>query len=266
MQTLKSIWAWFAIAVLILVWVPIMFTVNVLDKDPGKYRTGRWFRRLGSAMTWANPAWRVRIFGNLPNDMRRPYVVVANHQSAADIPVFSRLPWDMKWMGKDSLFRLPILGWMMRLSRDIPVDRSSRMSRARVLGEAADRLRSGCSVMIMPEGTRSEDGSVGEFNDGAFRLAIKLGLPVLPIAVEGSHDALPKDTWRFGKQSDVRLFVFDPVSVDGLEASDAIGLKEGIRSQIIQKVAELRGVSPGSVGAFECLEEPEEDKSQQGPA
>ncbi|NNE69900.1 MAG: 1-acyl-sn-glycerol-3-phosphate acyltransferase [Rhodothermales bacterium] len=256
MRTIRSIWAWFAICTLIVIWVPIMEVVNLLDRDPAKYRTGRWFRRLGSVMTRVNPVWRVRVSGYRPSDPRLPYMVVGNHQSAADIPVFSRLPWDMKWIGKQSLFKLPLLGRMMHLSRDIPVDRSSRMSRARVLGEASKRLKLRSSVMIMPEGTRTPDGSVGAFNEGAFRLAIKLGVPILPVAVEGTFDALPKDDWRFGDRQEIKLHVFEPIPVEGLGAADAHALQERVRRMIIARVAEWRGVDPAEVdGAPPVVEE-----------
>jgi 1-acyl-sn-glycerol-3-phosphate acyltransferase len=248
-KTLRSIWAWFAIGTLIVIWVPIMELVNLMDRDPSKYRTGLWFRRLGNVMTRVNPAWRVRVTGFRPDNSRNPYLVVGNHQSAADIPVFSRLPWDMKWIGKASLFELPLLGRMMHLSRDIPVDRSSRMSRARVLAEAATRLRQNSSVMIMPEGTRTPDGTVGPFNDGAFRLAIKLGVPILPVAVEGTFDALPKDDWRFGARHEISLHVFDPIPVDGLKANDAPQLVETTRNLIVNQVATWRGLPPAEVDA-----------------
>ncbi len=227
-----------------------MEVVNLLDRDPVKYRTGLWFRRLGNVMTRINPAWRVRVSGFRPENPRNPYLVVGNHQSAADIPVFSRLPWDMKWIGKASLFQLPLLGRMMHLSLDIPLDRTSRMSRARVLAEAASRLRQGCSVMIMPEGTRTPDGTVGPFNDGAFRLAIKLGVPILPVAVEGTFDALPKDDWRFGARQEISLHVFDPIPVAGLKANDAPELVDATRALIVNQVANWRGLPPAEVDAM----------------
>lgn len=250
MSTLRSLWAWFAISVLILVWAPIMAIVRLFDRDPGRYRTGRWFRRLGSAMIAANPAWTVRISGNLPTDPRNPYVVVGNHQSLADIPIISRLPWDMKWVGKASLFKIPILGWMMKISRDLPVVREDRRSRVEVMVQARERLEHRVSVMIFPEGTRTRDGRVLRFSDGPFRLAIATGSPILPIALDGSYDALPSDGWRFGPPLTVRVHVFDPVPVDGLETSAARTLSEDVRAMILGKIAEWRGVDPVSVAAM----------------
>lgn len=256
LSTLRSAWAWTAITVLILAWVPILALVSLFDRDPGRYRTGRWFRRLGYAMVSANPSWSVVITGDYPANMRNPYVVVANHQSMADIPFISRLPWDMKWLGKAELFRLPVLGWMMRIARDLPVDRKDRRSRAEVMVHAKERLDHRVSVMIFPEGTRTRDGRVNRFSDGAFRLAVATGTPVLPIAVEGTFDALPADGWRFGPPLTVRIHVFDPITVDGMGPDDARALQERVRSAIVGKVAEWRGVAPEEVDGAGRLEEP----------
>jgi 1-acyl-sn-glycerol-3-phosphate acyltransferase len=255
-RTLRSIWAWTAIITLILVWVPIMAVTLLFDRDPARYRTGRMFRRLGYTMIAANPAWNVEITGNLPQNPRLPYVVVANHQSHADIPVISRLPWDMKWMAKAELFKLPALGWMMRVSRDLPVDRKNRSSRAEVMVHARERLDNNVSIMVFPEGTRTSDGRVRRFSDGAFRLAIATGHPILPIAVEGSFDALPRDGWKFGPPLTVNVHVFDPVPVDGLTANDARDLCHRVRHQIIEKVAEVRGVPVSEIDGQKAAAEP----------
>jgi 1-acyl-sn-glycerol-3-phosphate acyltransferase len=234
-----------------LVWTPLMFAIHLADRDPARYRTGRWFRRLGAVMTRANPSWRVHISGILPTNPRHPYVVVGNHQSNADIPVISRLPWDMKWVAKKELFAVPVLGWMMRISRDIPVDRKDRGSRADVLTQAGQRLAARASVMFFPEGTRSRDGRIGRFSEGAFRLAIRTGTPILPLAVDGTSGALPKKSWRFGTARGIRVHVFDPVPVAHLSEDDVRSLLEQVRARIVQQVASWRGATPGEVDALE---------------
>ncbi len=118
-----------------------------------------------------------------------------------------------------------------------------------MLAEAEKRLSQRCSVMIMPEGTRTPDGTVGAFNDGAFRLAIKLGVPILPVAVEGTFDALPKDDWRFGARREISLHVFEPISVEGLKANDAPELADRTRNLIVRQVADWRGVAASEVDA-----------------
>jgi 1-acyl-sn-glycerol-3-phosphate acyltransferase len=243
---LLSAWAWFAISLLVIVWLPLMFVVHLFDRDPSSYHTGRWFRRLGSAMTRVNPAWKVVVSGHLPENPRNPYVVVANHQSLADIPVVSRLPWDMKWVGKESLFHLPLIGWMMRVSNDIPVVRGDRRSRAMVFIEARKRLANRVSVMIMPEGTRSPDGRLRPFSDGPFKLAMREAIPVLPIAVDGTFSALPTRSWKFESKSSIRVHVFDPI-LPGDWDSNGTGMRDHVRSLIRAKLANWRGISEAEV-------------------
>jgi 1-acyl-sn-glycerol-3-phosphate acyltransferase len=233
---LRSIWAWLAISLLIVVWLPLLAVNRVFDSDPAHYRTGYWFRRLGWAMTRVNPAWKVVISGYRVLDPRRPYVVVSNHQSFADIPVISCLPWEMKWVGKSELFRIPIVGWMMRLAGDLELERGNARSGMKVLLGARDYLRKNCSVIFFPEGTRSRDGSVGEFNEGAFRLAIKEQVPVLPLVVEGTRDALPRDSWRFGPVSLIRVGVLPPIETAGLTNEDTGRLAQDVRDRIIRQI------------------------------
>src|SRR5690606_22422827 len=254
MNAVLSALTWAAIVLLLAVWLPLLALVRVFDRDPARYTTGRLFRRLGALITRVNPAWRITRTGALPADPRTPFVVVCNHQSNADIPVISTLPWEMKWVAKAGLFRLPVMGWMMRLAGDIPVDRGDTRSRAAVVMRAADALAKRCSVMFMPEGTRSKDGRVRAFQDGAFRLAIEAGVPVLPLAIDGTGGALPKHGWRFGEAA-VRLHVFDAVPTAGLAPADAPALRARVRQQIVAQIAAWRGVAPevvdGAAGAGE---------------
>ena len=249
-STLRSLWVWFAVVTLILFWLPLLGIIRLFDRDPVRYRTGRWFRRLGVAMTRVNPAWRVYLSGEQITDPRRPYVVVSNHQSLADIPIISHLPWEMKWIGKKELFSLPFVGWMMQLAGDIAVDRSDRRSGARMLLQAHRYLERRCSVMFFPEGTRSPDGRVGRFNDGAFHLAIKAGVSVLPVVVEGSRGCLPKKSWRFGKPTDIFVRILSPVETSGLTTNDVATLRERVRGMIIRQIADWRSTDPAAVDAL----------------
>lgn len=239
---LQSLWTWIAISALIVVWLPFLALVRLFDRDPAHYRTGYYFRRLGWALTRVNPSWEIDVSGYEVPDPRRPYVVVSNHQSLADIPVVSCLPWEMKWIGKTELFRLPFVGWMMRLAGDIELERGDPRSGARALLQAREYLRADCSVIIFPEGTRSKDGRVGSFSDGAFRLAVKEKLPVLPIALDGTRDALPKHSWRFGERSYVHVKVLPPIETESLSPTDVSALMHASRQAIIGQIAQWRGV------------------------
>ena len=127
-------------------------------------------------------------------------MVVSNHESNADPFLVSFLPWEMKWLGKASAFRIPVVGWMMWMAGDIPVRaRGQRLGEGGDGAPAAGWLARGMPVMLFPEGTRSKDGQLLPFKDGAFRLAIETGADLLPLAVAGTRDALPKHSWRFGR-------------------------------------------------------------------
>lgn len=248
--SLRSIWIWAAVSLLIIVWLPWLTVIRVFDRDPVRYRTGRWFRRLGVAMTKVNPTWNLVISGERIANPRNPYVVVSNHQSFADIPLISHLPWEMKWVAKKEIFKVPFVGWMLRLAGDISLDRQDRRSGARMLMSAVRYLSLHCSVIFFAEGTRSPDGRVGRFNDGAFAVAVKAKIPILPVVVEGSRNCLPKRSWKFGPPQTIRLAVLPPVETTGMTMKDVPALRDHVRDAIIRQVAEWRGVSCDTVDAL----------------
>ncbi len=246
MKAVSSALTWVFVVLLVLLALPTMLLVRLFDWTPTQVRTGRTFRVIGSWTTLVNPAWHMTIGGVDPKTLRHPYVVVSNHQSMADIPVVSLLPWEMKWVGKKELFDIPFMGWLMKLAGDIPVDRKDPVSRGTVLLRAQRKLEHGTSVMFFAEGTRSRDGRVKTFHDGAFRLAILAGVPVLPLALDGTMDALPKHGWQFSR-ADVRLDVLPPVSTEGLTEDDLPELRDRVRQQIIEHIAAWREVPAESV-------------------
>jgi 1-acyl-sn-glycerol-3-phosphate acyltransferase len=104
--------------------------------------------------------------------------------------------------------------------------------------------------MFFPEGTRSPDGRVWKFNEGAFHLAIKAGVPVLPVVIEGSRDCLPKRSWKFGPPLEILLRVLPPVETDGLTSADVAGLRDQVRGMIVDQIASWRNQDAASVDAL----------------
>ena len=243
---------WLAYAVLVAVWTPLMAIAYVLTvpRDPGRYFVGRMFRLAAVTAVAINPLWRFRTSGVRIEDPRRPYVVVSNHESYADIFLISHLPWEMKWLSKDAIFRLPFMGWMMRMAGDVEVVRDNPASRAKSLEGMRDRLRKRVSVMIFPEGTRSPTEQLLPFRDGAFRLAIEEGVPVLPLVVAGTRNAMAKHSFVFNRaRAEVR--VLPPIETTGLSPSDAPALRERVQRIIDAARAELRrelGVTAATPG------------------
>lgn len=239
-QSIVSIWAWLVLVACILLWLPLMFVVRLATApfDRGRYFVGLLFRKIAVVEAALNPLWKFRCIGPMPADPRRPYVVVSNHESFVDILLISHLPWEMKWLSKAELFRLPVMGWLMALAGDIPLKRGFGPSAIEAIARCREVLANRVSVMIFPEGTRSTTAEMLPFKDGAFRLAIDAGVAILPLAVHGTATALPKHDWRFGRSTAV-VKVLEPVETTGLSPADVPALKDKVRAMIDGARAEL---------------------------
>jgi 1-acyl-sn-glycerol-3-phosphate acyltransferase len=124
-----------------------------------------------------------------------------------------------------------LLGWQLRAAGDVPLVRGDKESAREAMEKMREILDGGVSVILFPEGTRSPDGSLGEFRDGAFRLAIEAGVPVVPLAISGAAQSLPKRSLVF-HPSTATLRVLPPVPTNGLTAEDARRLGATVRAQI----------------------------------
>lgn len=163
-----------------------------------------------SLYTWLNPAWRVTIHGR---DLVKPdttYMFVANHLSLLDILVLFRLFYDFKWVSKAEIFKVPAIGWNMRMNRYIALKRGDRDSVVEMLARCRQTLAKGSSVMMFPEGTRSADGQMRAFKTGAFELAVEAQVPIVPIAIQGTGNALPKHGFVLRGRHPITVTVLPP--------------------------------------------------------
>lgn len=147
-------------------------------------------------------------------DKNTSYVFVANHQGAYDIfTIYGFLGHNFKWMMKKSIEKIPFVGAACKLSEQIMVDRSSAMAMARSIVDARKRLRNGMSLVVFPEGTRTQDGRMNPFKKGAFKLAIDFQLPLVPITIDGAYDILPRTSSilniKYGK---ITLTIHKPIT------------------------------------------------------
>lgn len=213
--------------------------IALFDPSQLRLRTGRWFRRLARVLAriYGRP---IRVSGAQNITPGQTYIIVSNHQSLADIPVVSQLKIDAKWITKQELFRIPGLGWMLQMAKDIPVDRSDRRKAGHALLMAARCLRQHCSVIFFPEGTRSPDGEVLPFIEGPFQLAIREQIPILPLVVDGTRDVLPRSSWIFGHAPQIRLRVLEPVSVEGWQKHQSALLRDEVRQRVVDALDQLR--------------------------
>jgi len=183
----------------------------------------------GSLYTRVNPLWPVTIDGREKIDPDTTYVMVANHLSLLDILVLFRLSTHFKWVSKIENFRIPFIGWNMRLNRYIELKRGDRDSIREMMTAAERTLGEGNSIMMFPEGTRSQDGRLRAFKPGAFELALRTGKPLLPIVLEGTSNALPKRGFVLRGRHPIRIRVLDPIPPEQFGTRDAKQLTEQTR-------------------------------------
>lgn len=184
------------------------------------------------AITALNPFWDVKVEGLDNIDHKKTYIAVSNHQSLADIVLMYKTRMQFKWVAKESLFKIPVLGWNMRLAKHIRLKRGDFSSIKKVYREASDWLNKGVSVVFFPEGTRNNEASIGEFQNGAFKLAIKEQVPILPILIQGTRDAIPKGSWRFSTRSSCLIKILPPIQTSGIHAADYGRLRDLARDQM----------------------------------
>jgi 1-acyl-sn-glycerol-3-phosphate acyltransferase len=194
------------------------------------------------ASAWArsivkcNPWWTFEIVGleNLPPE-DQPVVYVANHQSQADILTVFLLNRQFRWLAKDSLFKIPFLGWAMAAAGYVPVKRGDKRSHVACFRKSREHLDNGTSMLFFPEGTRSRNGSLQVFKSGAFRLACNAKCPVVPITLEGANDLLPKGS-IVPAVATVRMTVHPLIPSVGISEEELItSAREAIASALGKK-------------------------------
>jgi 1-acyl-sn-glycerol-3-phosphate acyltransferase len=197
-----------------------------------------WFTsRWAWLYTFLNPAWRVRVSGREKFRRDRTYVVVANHQSLLDILVLFRLFRHFRWVSKVENFRIPLVGWVMRMNRYIELERGKADSVRRMLRTCEQSLAEGNSVLMFPEGTRSETGELRPFKVGAFELARSSRCPILPVAVDGTARALPKRGIVLQGRCAIRVEVLDEIPPDDFKDLSSAELAARVRGQIAAALA-----------------------------
>ena len=241
MQRILSAFAWVATVLVVLFGVVYVAAVWLVTApfDKGRYHAGRAFRQLAVTVVTLNPLWHFETDGQAPENPRLPYVAVSNHESYADIFLISHFPWEMKWLSKDTMFKIPVMGWMMRMANDIPIVRGKRESIVSAMRGCRDRLSKRVSVMIFPEGTRSDTEDLLPFKDGAFKLAVEAGAPILPIAVAGTRNCMAKGSFAF-RRARAKARVLPPIPTAGMTTADIPALRDRTRNAIDAARRELQ--------------------------
>ncbi len=189
-----------------------------------------------SLYTWMMPPWRIRIAGREHVRKGAAYVIVSNHQSQLDILVAFRLYFHFKWVSKIEMFRVPLIGWNMTLNRYVKLKRGDRDSVERMLEVCEQHLDEGSSIFMFPEGTRSPDGAMKDFKLGAFQLALKKKVPILPIVISGTNKALPKYSLDYTGVHKIYIQVFKEIPYAAFEKSTPEQLARQVRDFMIDQL------------------------------
>ncbi len=184
---------------------------------------------------------RLVVHGRQNADPRRPTIYVSNHQSTADIPaLFVALGVNFRFVAKNELKYVPFLGWYLYLAGHVFVDRGNRRAAIASLDRAAQKIRSGTSILVFPEGTRSPDGRILPFKKGPFALALKARVPICPVTIEGSGRVMPKNTWKI-TPGEVHVMIGEPIDTAAFAEDDRERLIRVVRDRIIEQSLRLGG-------------------------
>lgn len=164
-----------------------------------------------SLYTWCMPFWSVEIIGRCKMDMKKNYVMVSNHQSQLDILLLYRLFFPFRWVSKAEVFLLPFIGWNMFLNGYVRLKRGDKKSASEMMTQCEKLLSDNISVMIFPEGTRSDTGAIKPFKPGAFVLAKKMKKSILPLVINHTKDALPKHSLVITGRPEMEIEVLDEI-------------------------------------------------------
>jgi 1-acyl-sn-glycerol-3-phosphate acyltransferase len=245
---LVGIWLWSVFAVLTLIVFTGIFINRIWDilrraknsENATHYLAGVWSRLIFSLV----PGWRLTIKGldNLPSQNDAPVVIVCNHESLTDIWAIYFLPLQFRWLSKDAVFKVPLIGAAMRWAGYIAIKRGDSRSHSQALSHCAEVLRSGCSVLFFPEGTRSVTNELREFKVGAFKLALDEKVKILPLAITGTRSLLKKGTMLPGIAS-VRISVMPLYELDATKSIEENAADA--RLMIGAEIKRLRAIQNG---------------------
>ncbi|MCX5668848.1 MAG: lysophospholipid acyltransferase family protein [Candidatus Omnitrophica bacterium] len=234
MKVIISAFIWVGSGLLTILLFLVVFTLNILlfPFDKKKKITHVQCFWWSDLLIGLNPYWSLKVSGLQHIDHQKTYVIIANHQSMADIVALYQTKMQFKWVAKASLFNVPFIGWCLSLIKHIKLTRGDFSSIKAIYQEASRWLQKDMSVLFFPEGTRSSSNEMGEFQNGAFKLAIKEKKPILPICLKGTHAAIPKGSWIFKTKVAAKVIVLEPVTTDGYGPGDFALLKDTVHARI----------------------------------
>lgn len=233
------IWIVFGILSLLLFFIDLLVWALTFWWDKRLWVLHRYSAYWSMLYIWLNPLWRIQMFGKENIKKNKAYVIVSNHQSALDILLLYRLFTHFKWVAKKELFRVPVVGWNLWLNRYITVDRKNPKDALRMIQQGLAHLRMGSSVLLFAEGTRTLDGKVRRFKEGAFLLAKKANVPILPVVIDGTLEALPKNGFAIRGRHTFKIHILPEISAEFVGQMEPAEMAKHVNQIILEKHKEV---------------------------
>jgi 1-acyl-sn-glycerol-3-phosphate acyltransferase len=223
------LWTFFVLSSILFIIIAFFIWIVTVIPDKRLYLLHGFSSFWGSLYIWLNPLWQVRITGKEHFRKGITYMIVSNHQSMLDILIFYSLFRHYKFVSKSENFRIPIIGWLMRLNDYPEINRGDQESKLLLFRRVKVLLSQKNSILMFPEGTRHPGGYLGPFKEGAFVMALDNNVPVLPIVLEGTARALPKKGFILPGRTSVRVSILEEIPVEPFERKKPVELLQYTR-------------------------------------
>ncbi len=239
MQFLKQLFFtvrfWLIVVLLTLVFAPLSIMARGIDSSGDwSHKCNSWWSRWTCILNGV----KVTVEGMEHVDLNRAQIFVANHQSYFDIFALDGfLPVQLRWMSKASIFNIPLVGWAMRAADCISVERGDKKKSYQAFLASVEKLKSGKSVVIFPEGTRSETGEIGEFKKGGHLLSARSKVPLTPATIIGSREIIKKGSGTIHPRP-VKIIISPPIEWDPKKSNKGENVLEEIRQIICRNFEE----------------------------
>lgn len=201
-----------------------------------------WSRSIYGLCPW----WKVKVSGLENIKHGQPYIVVSNHQAMLDIPLLYNLPFNFKWVSKREVYKIPIFGWVLWMHGDVTIERGGSNTARLMMAHSKEYLDMGVSIIIFPEGTRTKTGEINSFKEGAMMLAMRSGVPILPVVIDGTYDAFTGD-YRISSAHTFQVKVLPPISYDEISKSTLRELRDTLNTMMRE---EHKGIAPRHYNNF----------------
>ena len=234
------LWVHFILSSIILTPFLILLRISTFFFDPQLKILHKFSCFWGAQYIWVNPMWSLKIEHKERFNDRQAHIMVCNHQSLVDIIVVYSLFKHFKWTSKVENFKLPFVGWVLSFNNSIPVYRGAHDAYIKFAARAIKELNAHSSIIMFPEGTRSQTGKLGRFKDGAFKLAHDAKVSILPMVIHGTSAAVPKKGWMIKGKQKLILRVLDPVHYNSYKHITVKETSDMIRNIIHSELEKMK--------------------------